>query len=106
MNSQTVSCLGRRRRIQCHPWSAQVLRHEYSGHHSVCGQRSRKTDEAEFIEMTFWNNGADYFAKNIKVEPDGTRFDAVFCGKELKDLSIRLVGRHNVYAALFAIAVA
>ncbi|MBR2927005.1 MAG: UDP-N-acetylmuramoyl-tripeptide--D-alanyl-D-alanine ligase [Clostridia bacterium] len=49
---------------------------------------------------------ADYFAKNIKVEPDGTRFDAVCQGEEIRDLRIHLVGRHNVYAALYAIAVA
>ncbi len=49
---------------------------------------------------------ADFFAKNIKVENDCTRFDAVCMGTEMKDLAIRLVGRHNVYAALYAIAVA
>ncbi len=48
---------------------------------------------------------ADYYAKNIRVEPDGTRFDLVWKGGEEKDLFIHVVGRHNVYAALFAFAI-
>ena len=31
---------------------------------SMAVRKVGKTDEAEFIELTFWNNGADYFAKN------------------------------------------
>ncbi len=49
---------------------------------------------------------ADFFAKNIKVEPDCTRFDIVYRGEEIKDFCIRVMGRHNIYAALFAFAVA
>ncbi len=49
---------------------------------------------------------ADFFAKNIRVEPDRTRFDIVHDGNEIKDLCIRVMGRHNVYAALYAYAVA
>lgn len=49
---------------------------------------------------------ADFFAKNIRVETDRTVFDVV-CGEhEVKELSIRLLGKHNVYAALYAFAVA
>lgn len=49
---------------------------------------------------------ADYFAKNIRVESDGTVFDIVYRGKTVKDLRVRVVGRHNVYSALFSFAIA
>ena len=49
---------------------------------------------------------ADFFAKNIKVYTDCTVFDAVCRGKEMRGLSVRILGRHNVYAALYALAVA
>ena len=49
---------------------------------------------------------ADFFAKNIKVETERTRFDIVHNGTVTKDLSVRLLGEHNVYAALYAFAVA
>ncbi len=49
---------------------------------------------------------ADFFAKNIKVEPDCTRFDIVYRGVEYQDFCIRVMGRHNIYAALFAFACA
>ena len=48
---------------------------------------------------------ATFFAKNIKVETDCTRFDIVYNGQTVQDLCVRVVGRHNVYSALFAYAV-
>lgn len=48
---------------------------------------------------------ADFFAKNIRVETDCTRFDIVYRNKTVKDLCVRVVGRHNVYSALFAFAI-
>ncbi len=48
---------------------------------------------------------ADFFAKNIRVDADCTRFDIVCNGEEITDLCVRVVGRHNVYSALFAYAV-
>lgn len=48
---------------------------------------------------------ADFYAKNIRVETDATYFDAVWKDGEEKDLCIRVIGRHNVYAALYALAV-
>ncbi len=48
---------------------------------------------------------ADFFAKNIKVESDRTTFDVVWNGGHAEDLEIRVLGRHNVYAALYAFAV-
>ncbi len=49
---------------------------------------------------------ADFFAKNINVDTDGTHFDIVYGDKLVKDLVIRPLGPHNAYAALFAFAVA
>ncbi|MBQ2734916.1 MAG: UDP-N-acetylmuramoyl-tripeptide--D-alanyl-D-alanine ligase [Clostridia bacterium] len=49
---------------------------------------------------------ADFFAKNIRVETEQTVFDIVYGDHIAKDLSIRLLGKHNVYAALYAYAVA
>ena len=48
---------------------------------------------------------AEYFAKNIMVENDCTRFDIVYKGRIVKDLCVRVVGAHNVYSALFAFAI-
>ena len=48
---------------------------------------------------------AHFFAKNIRVENDCTLFDVIWEGKEARELCIRVMGKHNVYAALFAFAV-
>lgn len=48
----------------------------------------------------------DFFAKNIRVEQDGTSFDVVYGDVTVRDLRVRVVGRHNVYSALFAFAIA
>ena len=48
---------------------------------------------------------ADFFAKNIRVMTDCTMFDVVYHGICEKDLCVRVVGRHNVYSALFAFAI-
>ena len=58
------------------------------------------------VYVSLFSEKADFFAKNIRVEQDCTRFDAVCRGVEMKDLCIRILGRHNVYAALYALAVA
>ncbi len=58
------------------------------------------------LYVSLLNEKADFFAKNIKVKTDCTTFDIVHNGHEVKDLCIRLLGRHNVYAALYAFAVA
>ena len=49
---------------------------------------------------------ADFYAKNIRVETDRTVFDIVRGERVVKDLAVRLLGKHNVYAALYAFAVA
>ncbi len=58
------------------------------------------------VYVSLFRENADFFAKNIRVETDRTVFDAVCDGQEIKDLCIRILGKHNVYAALYALAVA
>ena len=58
------------------------------------------------VYVSLFRENADFFAKNIRVEKDRTLFDAVCRGIEMKDLCIRILGKHNVYAALYALAVA
>jgi len=58
------------------------------------------------VYVSLLNEKADFYAKNIKVKTDCTTFDIVHGDREVKDLCIRLLGRHNVYAALYAFAVA
>jgi len=48
---------------------------------------------------------ADFFAKNIRVEPDRTVFDMVHEGKTWRELCVLVPGKHNVYSALFSAAV-
>ncbi len=57
------------------------------------------------VYVSLFRENADFFAKNISVESDKTLFDVCFRGTEWKRMCIRVVGRHNVYAALYAIAV-
>lgn len=50
------------------------------------------------------SEGADYQAKNIKVESDFTTFDVYFRGKLLTNLKIILRGTHNIYNSLSVLA--
>ena len=56
------------------------------------------------LYVSILRENADFFAKNIRVEPNLTYFDIVWEGGEAKDLCMRIMGRHNVYAALYAFA--
>lgn len=58
------------------------------------------------VYVSLFREDADFFAKNIRVETDRTVFDVVCGSREVKDLSVRILGRHNVYAALYAFAIA
>ncbi len=49
---------------------------------------------------------ADFFAQNIRVELGGTYFDIVYKGVTYPNFYIPVSGRHNVWAALYAFAVA
>ena len=57
------------------------------------------------LYVSIKRENADFFAKNIRVEHDATYFDVVWKDGEEKDLCIRVIGRHNVYAALYAFAI-
>jgi len=55
--------------------------------------------------MTFGlTDGADYAAKNIKIDGDYTVFDIYYRGEFLTDLKIILRGRHNIYNSLAVLA--
>lgn len=57
-----------------------------------------------YVSLTRPN--ADFFAQNIRVEIGGTHFDVVHKGVVHTDFHIPVSGRHNVWAALYAFAVA
>ena len=48
---------------------------------------------------------ANFFAQNIYIENGCTYFDAYWKGGSMKGLCLSVAGRHNVYAALYALAV-
>ncbi|MBQ5833867.1 MAG: UDP-N-acetylmuramoyl-tripeptide--D-alanyl-D-alanine ligase [Clostridia bacterium] len=58
------------------------------------------------VYVSLADEKADFFANNIRVEQDCTRFDAVCQGRKMRDLCIRVLGRHHVYAALYTLAAA
>ncbi len=64
------------------------------------GGKSYKT-----VYVSTERDNVDFFAKNIRVENHRTLFDLVWSGGEERDLCIRVMGKHNVYAAAFAFAV-
>ncbi len=55
--------------------------------------------------VSIQRENADFFAKNIRVENNRTLFDIAWKDGSAQDLCVRVMGRHNVYAALFAFAV-
>jgi len=68
---------------------------------SCVGGRSYHT-----LYVSLKRPNADFFAQNIQVELAGTRFDVVYKGTTYPDFYIPVSGRHNVFAALYAFAVA
>lgn len=57
------------------------------------------------VYVSIENANADYQARNIRVENSRTLFDLCWAGGEERDLCVQVMGKHNVYAALFAFAV-
>ena len=55
--------------------------------------------------VSLQRENTDFSAKNIRVENNRTLFDVTWAGGCARDLCVRVMGRHNVYAALFAFAV-
>ena len=70
----------------------------------LLAQISGKSYHTQYVSIL--SEKADFYAKNIRVETAKTVFDIVHGGQTVKDLSINILGRHNVYAALYAFAVA
>jgi UDP-N-acetylmuramoyl-tripeptide--D-alanyl-D-alanine ligase len=68
--------------------------------------RNIKGKSYRTVYVSLFCEKADFFAKNIRVETHRTVFDIVYNGHTVKDLSVSLLGKHNVYAALYAFAVA
>ncbi len=58
------------------------------------------------VYVSLKRSNADFFAQNIRTEFSGTRFDVVHKGVTYPDFYIPVSGRHNVWAALYAFAVA
>ena len=50
------------------------------------------------------NTRSDFLATNVRQKKNGMRFDMTYRGETLRDLFIPALGKHNVYAALFAAA--
>ncbi|MBQ8415716.1 MAG: UDP-N-acetylmuramoyl-tripeptide--D-alanyl-D-alanine ligase [Clostridia bacterium] len=50
-------------------------------------------------------DSADFLAQNIRIRSQGTYFDVRYRGTVYSDLFIPVMGRHNVYAGLYAFAV-
>ncbi|MBR6051674.1 MAG: UDP-N-acetylmuramoyl-tripeptide--D-alanyl-D-alanine ligase [Clostridia bacterium] len=51
------------------------------------------------------NPRVDFLASNVREMSDGMTFDMTYRGETLRDLHIPSLGKHSVYAALFAAAV-
>ena len=62
-----------------------------------------KSYQTLYVSLTRQN--ADFFAQNIRIDTESTQFDVVWRGGVCRDLKIGVMGRHNVYAALYAFAV-
>lgn len=67
--------------------------------------RDAKKDGCRTVTVSIEHSDADFYAENIRIEEDGTHFDAICRQGACRDLHIRVQGKHNVYAALFAFAV-
>lgn len=51
------------------------------------------------------NPRVDFLASNVREKDDGMTFDMTYRGETLRDLHISSLGKHSVYAALFAASV-
>lgn len=65
-----------------------------------------RNPEINIVSVGIDNPKAYYRAVNIRTQGMTTVFDVITPVSELKDLTIPTIGKHNVYAALFACAVA
>ncbi len=73
-----------------------------NGDEPLLANVSGKSYQTLYVSLSRQN--ADFFAQNIRIDLDSTRFDVVWKGGVCRDLELRVPGRHNVYAALYAFA--
>ena len=80
-----------------------------SGHLLLCGNEPLLVDEGKADKRVKYfsadEQNIDYYAYNIKSDEGGMTFDANCPGRQLYDLEIPVIGKHNVAAALAGIAV-
>ncbi len=74
-----------------------------NGDEPLLRQLDGKSYRTAFVSIEGKN--ADYLAQNIRMDTEYTRFDLIAHGVVHRELCIRALGAHNVYAALFAFAV-
>ena len=66
------------------------------------GRRLKKITHAKIVTYGL-SNSADFYAKNIRMQIDGTKF--IFAGpKKETEFNIRLTGKHNLYNVLSVLA--
>lgn len=75
-----------------------------NGDQPILSNIGGKSYHTVYVSLTRPN--ADFFAQNIRVGLSGTRFDVIHKGITYPDFYIPVSGRHNVWAALYAFAVA
>ena len=75
-----------------------------NGDQEILANVSGKSYHTLYVSVS--RRDADFFAQNIRVELGGTHFDVVHNGNVYSDFYIPVSGRHNVWAALYAFAVA
>lgn len=62
-------------------------------------------DVKNIVRVGINNTASDYVAQNIRTEQDHTLFDVKCHDKTVKNIKISVIGEHNVYAALIAVAI-
>ncbi len=89
-----------------------VAAFQYFGHNTIrnlfvySGRKFRATNKSYSIISVGYHDSQDVIAKDIVATKTGYKFSVNYCGEDLKQFEIKLYGKHNVYNALFAIAVA
>jgi len=68
--------------------------------------RNYPLDDVKPVFVGIDNENCDFRAVNLRYTEDGMTFDVVYQGRTVYDVCIPTLGKHNVYAALFAFAVA
>jgi len=67
--------------------------------------RNREELEGKKYFYVGFSDDCDYRAENVRYDMDMTMFDICHDDRVVKNISIPMLGKHNVYAAMFAYAV-